>query len=281
MNILITGITGFLGRNLTNYIKNHQKYFNAKIVGTAFSESKLSEFINKYPDITTYIVNLSSGDLRAKMELIIKTHNINYIIHCAAMKHVDICQENPNLTMKVNFIATNIIMDVAKNIGINNVIALSTDKANNPCNTYGISKYLMQNDVMANKFSIYQGANFFWSDGSVLDIWFNQYKRKKPITFRSFDYVRYFNTIEHVCERIIDNIDEKNKVILPNHVYVIKIKELLDCFCKYFDYHNTIIIPENEFEKSVEILKDDVQNIITLNKDDIYHLIDEYFKNYI
>lgn len=281
MNILITGISGFLGRNLTNFILNNNKYSNSTIVGTGFSESKLISFNKKFPSIETYIVNLGSKNLRNEIEDIVKGHKINYIIHCAAMKHVDICQENPNLAIKVNCLATNIIMNIGNKYNIKNMIVLSTDKANNPCNVYGISKSLMQQDVLFNKYSIYQGANFFWSDGSVLDIWFNQYMRKKPITIRNFDYIRYFNTIEHVCFKIMQNIDEKNKIILPDHVYIIKINELLEAFCEYFNYYNTIIIPQNEFEKSIEILKDDIQNKIYLEKKEIYQLIDKYFKNYI
>ncbi|AYV85814.1 MAG: 4 epimerase [Satyrvirus sp.] len=179
MNILITGITGFFGRNFVNYLIENK--IECLIIGTAHSECKLAYFKKSFPQIKTYIIDLSSERFELDFESIIKTHNINYIIHSAAMKHVDICQENPLMALRVNTIASDILIKVAKKNNVKNVIALSTDKSNNPCNTYGMCKYIMQENVLANGYSVYQGANFFWSDGSVLDIWFNQYMKKKTI----------------------------------------------------------------------------------------------------
>lgn len=277
MNILITGITGFLGRNLTNYIIN--KKMECTIVGTAHSESKLAHFKKQFPDIKVYILDLASDELASDIDTIIKNHNINYIVHSAAMKHVDICQKNPTLAMKVNCIATNIIIDIAKKYNVKNIIALSTDKTNDPCNVYGMVKSIMQQNVLANDFSVYQGANFFWSDGSVLDIWLNQYSKKKPITIRNSSHIRYFNTIDHVCEKIIENLDEKKKVILPDYVYVIKLKDLLDAFCEYFNYQEVEIIPEYDFEKTTEFLNEDIKNKKILNKDEIIELINKCYNS--
>ena len=191
MNILITGITGFLGRNLTNYILNLKK--EIIIVGTAHSESKYAHIKKQFPNIKVYLIDLASDDIAVDLEKIIKNHNINYIVHSAAMKHVDLCQKNPALAMKVNCIATNILIDIAKKYGVENIIALSTDKTIDPTNTYGMVKYLMQQNILDNGYSVFQGANFFWSDESVLDIWLNQYSKKKPITIRNSNHVRYLS----------------------------------------------------------------------------------------
>lgn len=278
MNILITGITGFLGRNLVNYIQNIKK-MDCNIIGTAYSESKYAYFKKQFPSVKSYMVDLGSSDIGSDLETIIKKHDINYIIHCAAMKHVDICQENPVRAIKVNTIASHIIIDLAKKYNIKNMIALSTDKTNNPCNTYGMAKFIMQENVISNNFSVYQGANFFWSDGSVLDVWLNQVAKKRPITIRNSNHTRYFNTIDHVCEKIMENIDEKNKIILPDYVYVINMKDLLDAFCQYFNYYNVETIPEYDYEKNIEELKDDVRNKIILNKNQILEIIDKCYKN--
>jgi len=219
MNILITGITGFFGRNFVNYLLDNN--IDCTIIGTAHSESKLAYFKKIFPHIKTYVIDLSSNGLESDIENIIFSHKINYIVHSAAMKHVDICQENPMMAYKVNAVASDILIKVAKRNSVINLIALSTDKSNNPCNTYGIVKYIMQENVLSNNYTVYQGANFFWSDGSVLDIWFNQYTKKQPLSLRNPNHVRYFNTIDHVCDKIFQNINEKGKIILPDHVYVI------------------------------------------------------------
>ena len=277
MNILITGITGFFGRNFTDYhIKNN---IDCTIVGTAHSECKLAYFKKLFPNIKTYVIDLSSEKTESDLEYIITTHHVNYIIHSAAMKHVDICQDNPMMAYRVNALATDSLIKVAKRNNVTNLIALSTDKSNNPCNTYGIVKYIMQENVLANNYSVYQGANFFWSDGSVLDVWFNQYIKNKPLSIRNSQHVRYFNTIDHVCDRIFKNINKQNKIILPDHVYVINMGDLLDAFKEYFKYDNIQSIQQYNYEKDVEILRDEVTNKIYLTKDELITFIDNFYKN--
>lgn len=277
MNILITGITGFFGRNFTEYlIKNNVK---CTIIGTAHSECKLAYFRKIFPNIKTYVVDLSSERIESDFESMIVNHDINYIIHSAAMKHVDICQDNPLMAYRVNAAATDLLIKVAKKNNIINLIALSTDKSNNPCNTYGIVKYIMQENVLANGYSVYHGANFFWSDGSVLDIWFNQYIKNKPLSLRNSEHIRYFNTIDHVCDRIFLNINSKNKIILPDHVYVIKLGDLLEAFKDYFKYDKIQIVSQYNYEKDIEILREEITNKINLNKEQLLYLIETFYKN--
>ena len=278
MNILITGITGFFGKNFVTYLLKNK--IDCTIIGTVHSELKLAHFKKLFPNIQTYIIDLASDQLSYIIESVIQTHKINYIIHAAAMKHVDICQNNPSMCLYVNAVASNILVNAAKKNNVINLIALSTDKTNNPSNVYGASKYIMQEIVLTNNYSVYQGVNFFWSDGSVLDIWFNQFIKKNPITIRNPNHIRYFNTIEHVCDVIYKNINNKGKVILPDYVYTIKLKDLLDAFVEYFNYHQINFIDHYNYEKDIEKITDDM-NKIELKKTDIVKLIDDFHKNII
>jgi UDP-N-acetylglucosamine 4,6-dehydratase/5-epimerase len=277
MNILITGITGFFGRNFTDYLMKNK--IGCVIVGTAHSECKLAYFKKLFPNIKTYVIDLSSEKIESELENIVVINHINYIIHGAAMKHVDICQDNPMMAYRVNAAATDSLIKVAKRNNVVNLIALSTDKSNNPCNTYGIVKYIMQENVIANGYSVYQGANFFWSDGSVFDIWFNQYTKNKPLTVRNTQHVRYFNTIDHVCDKIFKNINEHNKIILPDHVYVIKLNDLLEAFKEYFKYDTIELVQPYNYEKEIEILRDEITNKIYLDQDQLVAFIDNFYKN--
>ena len=277
MNVLITGITGFFGRNFVQYLLSNE--LSGIIIGTAHSECKLAYFKKSFPNIQTYVLDLSSDRFESDIESIIKSNQINYIIHSAAMKHVDICQENPVMALRVNTIASDILIKVAKRNNVKNLIALSTDKTNNPCNTYGIAKFLMQENVLANGYSVYQGANFFWSDGSVLDIWFNQYIKNRPISVRNISHIRYFNTIDHVCEKIFKGIDLRGKIILPDHVYVMKLSDLVAAFAEFFKYDKVEYIKQNDYEKEIEVLRDEIVNKIGLDKDGIMNLINLYYKN--
>lgn len=277
MNLLITGITGFFGTNFVEYLISNK--ISCTIVGVAHSENRLAHFKKLFPGIKTYIIDFSINNLYDELDYIMNNHNINYIVHAAAMKHVDICQENPAATNKVNVIASEILIKVAKKNNVINAIGMSTDKCNDPCNIYGMSKQMMQNLFLSNNYSVYQGVNFFWSTGSVLDMWFNQYVKGKPLSLRDDSHVRYFNTIDHVCKKILTNLDVKNKIILPDYAYVIKLADLLEAFCNYFNYHNIGLIKKYEFEKQIETINHEYINKVVLSADQLIDLISKVHKN--
>ena len=179
MNILITGGTGFLGRHIIERClsKGHT------VVSLSHSEIREKEAQLKYPDVSFYSVDISHN--KAVLDRIVKNHDIDYIIHAAAMKYIGICEDNPTRTVEVNVDGSRNIIDVAVDNGVKNVIAVSTDKAINPTSVYGSSKLLMEKMMLENNFSVIQGVNFFFSTGSVLDLWEGFRRKEKPIYFFS------------------------------------------------------------------------------------------------
>ena len=275
-NILITGITGSLGRTLCKNLINNNNY---NIFGIYNSEQKFAHFKRnkQFKSIKCFKLNISDITFESKINYIIKDNQINYLIHSAAMKHVDICEENQIEAVNTNIIASEILIKCCKLNNVTNMIGLSTDKTIEPCNIYGYSKLMMQNIILKNGYSIYQGANFFWSDGSVLDIWMNQMNKKKPLTVTNLNHQRYFNTLNFVSDLLVKNLDTKNTIILPESVYLIKIEDLLYAFMEYFNYNNYNIIGSESVEKNIEQLDDTISNRISINKDEIKELIKEYF----
>lgn len=273
--ILITGITGSLGRNLSKELVKQ----NYNVFGIYNSEQKYSFFKrNKiFKNIKCFKLNISDDNFRNEFDYILKLYNIDYIIHSAAMKHVDICEANPILAIKTNVIASNNIIEIAKLNNIKNIIALSTDKSIEPCNIYGYSKLIMQKIVLNNGYSVFQGANFFGSDGSVLDVWMNQMNLKKKLTVTSFDHKRYFNVLDDISKIIIKNLDNKGNIILPDYVYCVKLKDLLDAFMSHFNYYDYEIIGVEDYEKEIEDLDDIISNRINIDANKIKELIKNRF----
>ena len=272
-NILITGITGFLGRNLVKYIIDNDLKYN--IFGLANSEKKISLLAN-YPNIKIYKLNLLNDFFYNEFDKILKINKINYVIHNAAMKHVDICENNPIETLRTNTIASSQIVDLCKINNIKNLMCLSTDKSNFPFNIYGMSKNIMEKIVLGQNYSIYQGANFFGSDGSVVDIWFNQMSSKLPLSVTDRSYIRYFTDITYVCQNLMDNIDRVG-IILPKIVYKINIGLLLDAFCHKFEYVNIVDIGKKIFEKEIEDLDPSITDIIELDFNGTVEFMDSFF----
>ena len=273
MNILITGIGGFFGRNFAKYLLNEKH--ECTIIGTVHNR------LNFFPNIKTYTINLASETFEADIEAIIQNHKINYIIHSAAIKYVDVCQKDPTMALRVNTIASHILVKVAKRNNVKNLIALGTERSNNFSTVYGISKYIMQENVLLNNYSVYQGENFFWSDGSVLDIWFNQYCKKQPLSIQNPNQKICFNTIDQVCEKIYMNINNNGIMILPENIYIVKLADLLNAFVDFFKYDNVTPI-EGTYDNNnntssnapTGLSKDDIQEFIKIYYNDIkinYH----------
>lgn len=273
-NILITGITGFLGRNLVKHIKKHSLSYN--ICGIGNSEKKIVFFKRTHPEIKVYKMNISDEDFKNCLRTIMKKENIHYVIHSAAMKYVEICEHNPIETIKTNVLASKVIIDLCIESKVKNLLCLSTDKSNTPFNIYGMSKNIMERMVLSEGYSIYQGANFFGSDGSVIDIWFNQKCNNIPLTVTDLNHVRYFNDIEHICDKIIKGLDKKC-IILPDYVYKIQLGTLLTAFQKKFEYNKVQLMGKTTYEKAIEELDPSITDIRELDIDGTLTLLNDYF----
>ena len=62
------------------------------------------------------------------------------VIHAAAMKHVPAAEYNPIECIQTNVLGAENVVHAAMTRGVEQVIALSTDKAANPVNLYGATK---------------------------------------------------------------------------------------------------------------------------------------------
>ena len=213
-NILIIGGSGSLGRNLINSLYSHNK----NICVIARSEYRLTFLKKNFPNIISFMLDISNIQNIHKIQNIIIKHEIDTIINCAAMKHVNLCEENIIETLNTNVLFCQELVYLTKKLNIKYLINVSTDKANNPFNVYGMSKYMMEKIILDNGYKLFKGVNFFWSDGSVLDIWYKQYLLKKELTVTNLESFRYYNLLDTVSKTILNNIDNEKKIIMTPFV---------------------------------------------------------------
>ena len=284
--ILIIGITGFLGRNLSKmlWFKYKEKY---KIIGTGLSPNKINKFkITRRnwgaveDDIPCHCIDIVYD--MDKLDFIMKNNKIDYIIHCAALKYIDIAEKDPSKCIDINIVGTKNIITLANKYNVDNLVALSTDKANVPINTYGMTKYLMEQMILQYNYSIYQGVNFFWSDGSVLDIWYRQIRRKEKLCVTDLNQERYYSSVEDICNDIINNISTKKIVITPTNIFKIKLNDLFYSMIQFFNYDKKkiFLMGYRENEKQVEILHNNqnIDKIIEYDQEKIINLISKTLK---
>ena len=255
MNILITGAAGFLGRELVAHFIEAGHH----VVGLTNSESRSQE-INFHSDTNKLnLYNLDISTNKHKISHILRKYNIDYVVHTAAMKHVKICEQNPTRAIEVNVIGTKNIIEAALENNVKNVIGISTDKATSPSCVYGVTKYLTEKLLLDHNFSVFQGVNFFFSTGSVLDIWDKQRLQGKPISVSNRDMVRYFVPIREVVEKISSCLGSQSTYIFNEKCYKIHLHKLCEAYKEYHSYPNQVEYKDISQEKQEEEIFYDIE----------------------
>ena len=80
------------------------------------------------------------GDVRDVGRLKECMRGVDFVIHTAALKHVDSIEYNPEEAIKTIVLGAVNVIQAAVSCGVKRVVALSTDKACTPVNLYGAAK---------------------------------------------------------------------------------------------------------------------------------------------
>ncbi len=119
MNILITGVAGFIGSNFSKEFRN--KFPKANIVGIDDFSSGRRENIDK--SMVFYEGGIEDSAL---LERIFKKHKLDYVFHFAAIPRVSYSVEHPLRTAQVNICGTIALLEKAKKYKIKRFILSSS-----------------------------------------------------------------------------------------------------------------------------------------------------------
>jgi len=233
--ILITGGSGFLGRNLALKLKDrYDIYIGARNNKQNFQAGKITgcEFL---PLDVSSIESVRDAFKFVKPDI---------VIHAAATKFVDLSEVYPLETIDVNILGSENVARIAMEYEIDFVIGISTDKACPPVrNIYGLTKATMErmfcllNGKTKTKFTCVRYGNVAWSTGSVLPIWKKMHDETGIIGTTGPDMRRFFFTVDHavqLVETAMNNIDLIQGQILSRVMKSAKIGDILDAWTKHF-----------------------------------------------
>jgi len=178
MRVLITGGTGTLGKAIVRHIISYNNSLNVtEIVIVSRDEQKHYKMKKEFSHINNVQITYSLGDVRDEIRMKNLFTNIDIVIHAAAMKHVDIAEENFDECIKTNIIGAQNVINACIFNNVKKTIALSTDKASSPTNLYGASKlasdrlFVSANFLKYNSgslFAVVRYGNVMASNGSVI-----------------------------------------------------------------------------------------------------------------
>jgi len=213
-SVLITGGTGSLGNELIDIFLNDFKL--KKLVVFSRDELKQSDLQKRISEKDNDdILRFFIGDVRDLDRLKFATRNIDYIIHAAALKHVDLAEYNPLEFIKTNIQGAKSVIEAAFANNIKKVIALSTDKAANPINLYGATKlvsdklFTSANNIsgtQTTRFSVVRYGNVVSSRGSVVPFFLNiKNKKLKYFPVTDNEMTRFWITLNQSANFVLDS----------------------------------------------------------------------------
>ena len=124
-NILVTGGAGFIGSNFVRYMV--EKYSDYHIINLdALTYCGNLENLKDIEDKDNY--TFVNGDIRDKAIVDELVEKSDYVINFAAESHVDRSIADPEIFIKSNVLGTQVLLNAAKEHGVEKYIQISTDE---------------------------------------------------------------------------------------------------------------------------------------------------------
>jgi UDP-N-acetylglucosamine 4,6-dehydratase len=278
--VLITGGTGSFGKKCTEIIL--KRYKPKRLIIFSRDELKQFEMAQEFPDSQYDCIRYFIGDVRDKERLYRAFHNVDYVIHAAALKQVPAAEYNPFEAVKTNILGAQNVINVAIDQGVKKVIALSTDKAANPINLYGATKlcsdklFIAGNSYVGQDHTIFSAVrygNVVGSRGSVIPF-FLKCKQKGVLPITDHRMTRFWITLEQGVGFVLSCLEK----MVGGEIFVPKIPSMniLDLAKAIAPECKTKVIGIRPGEKLHELLitKDDTR--LTLEFKDYYLIQPEF-----
>ncbi len=270
--ILITGGTGSFGKKFIEIML--KEYHPAKIIVLSRDELKQHEMrINGFDDPS---LRYFLGDIRDVERLKRAFMGVDIVVHAAALKQVPACEYNPTEAIKTNIMGSQNVIDAALDCGVKKVLAISTDKAVNPVNLYGVTKlgaeklFVQSNSYAGGRetrFSCTRYGNVVGSRGSVVPV-FLQQRQSGKLTVTDERMTRFWISLDQGVRFVIRCIEQMHggEVFVPK-IPSMTVKDLGAALAPECEIVYTGIRPG---EKLHEVLVSEDEARSTVELDDMF-----------
>ena len=210
--LLITGGTGSFGnavlrRFLTTDI--------AEIRILSRDEKKQDDMRHTYQELYPQYaekIKFYIGDVRDYRSIDPAFRGVDYVFHAAALKQVPSCEFYPMEAVKTNVAGSDNVISACVENHVKKAIFLSTDKAAYPINAMGMTKAVMEENVIARSRQMLPGdpvlcltryGNVMASRGSVIPLFCDQIDEGKPLTITNPNMTRFMMTLSDAVDLVL------------------------------------------------------------------------------
>ena len=276
--LLITGGTGSFGQKFIETILVKYPLIK-KVIIYSRDEFKQSELMKKYPEKDFPQLRFFIGDVRDRERLKRACEGVNAIIHAAALKQVDTAEYNPTECIRTNIYGAENIIHAALECGVDDVLALSTDKACAPINLYGATKlvsdklFIAANNIRGSKgikFSVVRYGNVMFSRGSVIPLFLSKKKSGiLPITHP--DMTRFNISLKAAVDMVLYALEYH----LGGEIFIPKIPSyrILDVANAVAPNCKTSVVGMRPGEKLHEEMISDTDSLNTIDIGKLYAIL--------
>ena len=276
--ILVSGGSGSWGNELTKQLLEKSP---KKII--IFSRGELAQ-VNMQRKFNDPRLEFVIGDVRdyPAVERVFD-RGVDYVFHLAALKHVPVCENQPQEAIKTNIDGTTNLVNAAIKYKIKKFIDVSTDKSVSPTNLYGFTKAVGEKIVIqANNltkdtdFVCIRAGNVLGSNGSVVPLFIDQIARYNKITVTCGKMTRYFMTLPEAITLLFKATEHSvGGETFVMHMPAFYIQTLAEVIVRHYgDLHTQIEeIGIREGEKIDELLISEYEATRSVIYDDDYYVI--------
>lgn len=199
--IFIAGGSGTLGYELTKQLLE-LKPKEIRI----FSRGEVAQVMMK-KDFKTDVLHFIIGDIRDYKSVFYYMKDSDVVFNLAALKHVGICEEQPQEAVKTNIDGMMNLIHASIKLKVRKFVFMSSDKAIYSSNLYGMTKgvgerLVIQANALTDDtdFVSVRSGNIIGSSGSVVPLFIDMAKNKNKITVTDGSMTRYFLPVNRIAK---------------------------------------------------------------------------------
>ncbi|MDP2709093.1 MAG: UDP-N-acetylglucosamine 4,6-dehydratase (inverting) [bacterium] len=274
--VLITGGTGSFGKNFVRFLLDKSEA--KKII--VFSRDELKQSVMQ-ADLDDERLRFFLGDVRDLPRLDRAFHEVDIVVHAAALKQVPTLEYNPFEAVKTNILGSQNVIDAAINQGVKQVLLISTDKAAQPVNLYGSTKLCAEKLFISGnsytggrtKFSCVRYGNVLGSRGSIIETLLNK-KNINKVKITDLAMTRFWISLDQAFGLVMFALEN----MAGGEIFIPKIPsmKLLDLFDALAPGVEREIIGIRPGEKLHEVLLTEQESRHALCLGDYYAILPEF-----
>lgn len=216
-NIFVTGGTGTWGQEIVRQLLERKQ--TKKVIVYSRAERSQEYMKRKVKDTRVeYILGNVKDYNRVKRHM----RGCDTVIHAAAIKAIPNMEKDCKQGYDINIGGTYNVVQAAIANGVKRFAFISTDKAVDPVNAYGVSKAAAEHivkqaarDYPKIKFRVIRSGNVIGSSSSVLQVWEESLTKNNYMKITIPEMTRFYLPVREAVEGIWEAFKGKS-VLFPN-----------------------------------------------------------------